>query len=266
MIIYLLFIIIKNIFICKYILEKEIKAKKVLMILSLSVTVSEIIGYFFMWIMFSLFAKKSGVLDYYSNFFCVLDVSFIYYSWIAFSGFIVSIAISFISTILLKTRIKEISTKKVLLIIFLCAPYSFFFPLFSPIVLDPFIAHMFLVFVIIPFLYYWVIIELIYKKHYRNDKEIIDYRSRAHIFLFFSEIIGLLSIFLMGIDKVVLGSLWERFFILFSGVIISCILNFVFLFFIIFKKHFHTKKYCIDFILLLFLATPIIFLVPMFLK
>ena len=48
MIIYLLFIIIKNIFICKYIIEKKIKTKKVLVLLSVSVTVSEILGYFYM--------------------------------------------------------------------------------------------------------------------------------------------------------------------------------------------------------------------------
>ena len=215
-----------------------------------------------MCLMFSLFAKKSGVLEYYPNFFCVLDVSLTYYSWIALSGFIVSITISFISTILLKTRIKEISTKKVLLIVFLCAPYSFFFSLFSPIVLDPFISQMFLVFIIIPFLYFWGMIELIYRIHFRKDKDIIDYRSRTHICVFLSEMIGLFTIFLMGIDKLVFGSLWERFFILFSGIIVSSILNFVFLFFIVFKNHFHTKKYHIDFILLLLFSTPIIFLFP----
>ena len=265
MIIYLLFIIIKNIFICKYIIEKKIKTKKVLILLSVSVTVSEIIGYFFMCLMFSLFAEKSGILEYYPNFFCVLDVSLTYYSWIALSGFIVSITISFISTMIIKTRIKEIS-KKILLIIFLCAPYSFFFPLFSPVFLDSFITHMFLVFVIIPFLYFWGIIELIFLLHYRKDKEIIDYRNRTHICVFFSEMIGLFSIFLMGIDKVVFGSLWERFIILFSGIIISCIINFLFLFFVIFKKHFHTKKYRIYFILLLLFSTPMIFLFPMLLK
>lgn len=109
-------------------------------------------------------------------------------------------------------------------------------------------------------LLYLLFIKLIYDRHLKKDKSIIDYRKPVLRSVFTIDCIGFLFVAFIGKDRVLMYNTFESYFFPIVGFFASVALSFYFIFFVVFKAQ---KKYIGDTVKVLLCCSPYLLFLPL---